>query len=194
MGKFQVDLKTLISLNLGFESYFLLYCIYSKDLELLSSYTKNCKLIDTSVFLNLANLGYITIEGEYNDKTLFTFQMLGLTERGSGIFKSRISPAIAAQKFEDFRKNYPKEVKRGSRVLRRLQGDKNRCVNLYMNILNEGISHEVLCKAARIYSAEKQNDEYIQLLVTWLSKREYEQYLNDDDVDQDASSSNVELV
>ena len=87
MGKFQVDLKTLVSLNLGFEAYFLLYCLYSKDLELLSSYTKNCKPLGTSVFLDLANSGYITIKGEYNDKTLFTYEMLGLTERGSSIFK-----------------------------------------------------------------------------------------------------------
>lgn len=194
MGKFQVDLKTLISLKLGFEAYFILHCLYFKELEMLLSYTRTCKLIASSVFIELANSGYITIKGEYDINTVLDFTMLGLTDKGAVIFKKQISPAIAAQKFEEFRLNYPKDVKRGARVLRRLQGDKNRCINLYMNILNEGVPHELLCKAARIYSKEKEHDEYIQMLVTWLSKREYEQYLNDDDVDNNASLSNIELV
>jgi hypothetical protein len=178
MTKFQIDVATVLELKLGFEAYFVLYCLHTKDSELLLSYTRSCKKIDTQILNDLASSGYLTIT---TDMEKISYSNLVLTEEGRSLFKSADSVASCMDEYDIFKQNYPTSVKVG-RIPRRLHGNKARCIKLFRDIRKEGITTEDLSRCARIYIKEKLasgDHKYIQLLETWLSKRTYEEYLSE---------------
>jgi len=175
---FEVDINTLIENKLGFEAYFVLYCLYTNDEELSSAYINNCKKIPTEVFTKLENDGYITVNT--NDGKIY-FTLLSLTAKGESLLSNR-KPLQAENQFEEFRTHYPSSVKvPGKSVPRRLHSDLARCRKLYRNLMME-TTHDILCKAADLYYEEKiksGSTMYMQELATWLHQKNYQQYLED---------------
>jgi hypothetical protein len=194
MSEFKVDIKTLTALGLGFEQYFVLYCLYKKDKELLLTYITRCKKIDLKVFTQLTEGGYLTVDNIDNIR----YEGLTLTREGnqvfepdkSGLFRAEAIKAEAknSERFEEFRKNYPSRVKEGFKS-RPLHTNLKRCKQLYSKLIDDGdISHEMLCKCARLYHKERERSRsewYMQALETWLYQRNFEPYidLEEDNVD-----------
>lgn len=193
MIKYQVDIRTLIDLKLGFEAYFVLYCLYEKNNDLMLSYIRSCKKINTEIFKELESNEYLKIN-YYKDDDKIYFDNLILLEKGKLIFKenqinshSGSSELLATDEstvrnFDEFRNNYPKTIKKNGKILRRTHTNLKRCFRLYNEILKEGILHEDLCRCARLYIKEKKDtnsEEFIQLLETWLHKRIYEVYIDE---------------
>lgn len=175
---FSVDINKLIELNLGFEAYFVLYCIAKEDEKLILSYVKNCKFIHTDVFKKLEADGYINIKETPNG--VINFRLLSLAAKGKSLFYKTVSPLDMEKQFGEFRQCYPMTVKAGNQV-RRLQGNLKRCRQLYEKLLME-TTHETLCRCAELYTQEKyktNSQMYMQNLETWLHQRNYEQYLED---------------
>lgn len=185
----QIDIKTLISLKLSFEAYFVLYCLYKKNNKLMLAYIVNCKKVNTEIFKGLETNKYLTINYRKDDANIY-FDNLTLTEKGKLIFVSMsddqfIEASLGdnmTKPFEDFRNNYPKTIKKNGKTIRQLHSNLKRCKVLYKTIIENEISHEDLCKCARLYIKEKRDsnsEEYIQMLQTWLHERNYEAYLNE---------------
>ncbi len=59
MNEFKVNIDRIIALGLGLEHYFILYCLYTKEEQLIHSYTSKCKKINTEVFRELEKSGYL---------------------------------------------------------------------------------------------------------------------------------------
>lgn len=175
---FVVDINRLIELKLGFEEYFIIHCISTNNEQLILSYVKNCKFIDTSVFKKLEADGYIRIKTTPNG--VINFRLLSLAEKSESILCDRAAILDLEKQFGEFRKCYPLSVQAGKQV-RRLQGNLKRCKQLYDKLLME-TTHEILCKCAELYTQEKyktNSQMYMQNLETWLHQRNYEQYLED---------------
>jgi hypothetical protein len=175
---FEVNINTLIEKKIGFEAYFVLYCLYTNDPVLLSSYIVNCKKLPTELYEKLSVDGYVTYT--MKDGKIF-FELLSLTALGKSLFANR-NPKEADSQFDDFRKHYPSSVKvPGRTVPRRLHSDLARCRKLYKALMME-TTHEILCKAADLYHYEKQkanSEHFMQDLATWLHQKNYQQYLED---------------
>lgn len=193
MVNYQIDIKTLISLELGFEAYFVLYCLYKKDDSLMLSYIRSCKKINTEIFKELESNEYLKINYAKEDDKIY-FHNLILLDKGKLIFeqnqKNKVLPSSellatddsGIRKFDEFRNNYPKIIKKNGKIFRRTHTNLKRCLRLYNEILSEGITHEDLCRCARLYIKEKKDtnsEEFIQLLETWLHKRIYETYIDE---------------
>lgn len=178
MIKCNIELNTLVSLKLGFEAYFVLFSLYKKNEELIIAYTRTCKKIETAIFHNLQNDGYILIDEEALKTNIIRFKHLSLTDKGSLLFNDyEASRAEIRAKFDDFRSNYPKKTING----RYLHNNMSKCIDLYTKITQE-ITHEELCKCARLYvKAQKvaNSEKYMQLLETWLNQKNYQQYLEE---------------
>lgn len=195
MVKYEVDIKTLISLKLGFEAYFVLYCLNMNSEELMMSYISNCKKVNTEIFKELESNGYLTIKYKNEDSNIY-FYNLTLTDKGKLIFKFNggCNPISSSQEesmvrgFDEFKNNYPKSTKRNGKTKTQLHTNLKRCKQLYEGIISDGISHEDLCRCARLYIREKvdsRSEAFIQLLETWLHQRNYEAYLDEsEDIDQ----------
>lgn len=195
MTKFKIDLNDMVAMKLSFEAYFVLLCLINKDLESLLLYTRNCKKIDTHIFTDLATSGYITITEGVSEK--ISFSDLNLTDLGKVLIKNtntQVQASAVSEEYEEFKLHYPKSVKVG-RVSRRLHGNSSRCIKLFTEIRKEGISLETLSKCARIYTKEKIDSGsqlYMQLLETWLSKRTFEEYI--DEVEDTTTSSFIDDI
>lgn len=184
-----IDINALISTKLGFEAYFVLYCVYNKNKSLITQYTNQCKKINTDVFKSLEFDGYININVTSTDKIYY--ELISLTDSGKALLENTL-PNKSEKEFDDFRKCYPHVVKSGLEI-RRLHGDLTRCRNLYNKLLLE-TTHDILCKCAKTYHNEKitSNSEiYMQNLSTWLQQKNYLQYINNlentiENIDQSA--------
>lgn len=170
MTDFDVSMKTLVKHGLKFDAYLILHCLQKKNFDLISAYVSNCGAINTSIFNELEKQGYLKIDSQGGD---IFFEHLFLTDKGKQLFTS-----IDVDKlFGEFREFYPKSTPRG----RRLHGNLKRCKVLYAKLLEE-VSHDVLCKCAKLYHEEKirtNSQEYVQGLDVWLNQRNYEQYVED---------------
>lgn len=177
---FEVNITTLIEKKLGFEAYFVLYCLFTNDYTLLSSYITNCKSIPTAIYEQIRTAGYVTYDTK--DGKIY-FELLSLTALGKSLFDNR-NPIQAENQFDEFRKHYPSSVKvPGRTVPRRLHGDLVRCRKIYKALMME-TTHDILCKAADLYHYEKQksnSEHFMQDLATWLHQKNYQQYLEDID-------------
>ena len=207
MVKYQIDIKTLVSLGLGFEAYFVLFCLYNNDNDLMLSYIRNCKKVNTEIFKGLESDGYLTIDYKKDDSNIY-FNNLTLLEKGKLIFKVFNShhPASSellatdessVRNFEDFRNNYPKAIKRNGKTIRQLHTNIKRCRQLYEGIIKDGISHEDLCRCARLYIKEKRDsnsDTFIQLLETWLHQRNYEAYIDEKEYIDQGEHNNFDTI
>ena len=175
---FTVDINTLISNKIGFEAYFILKCIATRNEDLMLSYTRNCKLIDTAVFKQLQKDSFIDIKGDEEGKIYF--KLLSLASKGEALVSESQVPFDLEKQFGEFRACYPASVK-DKLTTRRLHGNLSKCRKLYEKLLME-TTHEILCECAKLYTQEKfktGNQIYMQNLETWLNQRNYEQYLDD---------------
>lgn len=180
MSKFEVSINTLIKVKLSFEEYFVLYCIAKNDKDLLLSYNEHCNLIGIEVYNSLSEDGYINILQDDTGDVKFT--KLSLTKEGKYLFEASntIGPLADSVLFDEFRNNYPSSVREG-RKIRRLHGNIKKCRYLYNELLTE-VSHEVLCKCARLYHRELKDggqEMFMQSLETWLRQKNYLQYVDD---------------
>ena len=178
-------IQKVINLNIGFESFFVLYCLYHKDKTLIYEYVTKCKKINTEIFKSLESDGYLLIDDPEQTNKI-TFELLSLTEKGFNLIRLNdmvlSDPAThnSVSNFEGFRKFYPTLVKDGLKE-RRLQGNVKRCKALYDKLLAE-TTHDILCKCAEIYTNihKKSGDSiYMQNLETWLNQKTYQLYLED---------------
>lgn len=186
--KFNIDWEYLLNNNLSLEAYLILYSIKTNDVNLISSYTKKCKKISTEVFNDLEKRQYISIERNGTDQIFF--ENLSLAINGQSLPSETVVPLLEDSKiskkevekqFGEFRQCYPMSVKVEGGIPRRLQGNLNVCRQLYEKLLME-TSHEILCKAAKLYTDEKyrsRSERYMQNLETWLRQKNYQQYLED---------------
>ena len=180
-----LDIDKIIDNKLGLEAYLILYCLYTKNKQLIQTYTNQCKKINTEIFNELIEANYISMNNSKDNKIYY--ELLSLTEQGALIAKKCLSPyvvkpnsLISEHNFEDFKHYYPSSVKEGVKS-RKLHGDLRRCRISYDKLLLE-TTHDVLCKCAKLYHNEmiRSNSEYyMQNLVTWLNQANYKQYLEE---------------
>lgn len=181
--EFNVSLKTLFEKQLGFEAYFILWCLYNKQKEQLIDYVAQCRKIPTEEFYKLKDKKLITI-GETNASLnspnvgVITYEHLKLTKLGLEVFELQNFDVL----FNEFRNAYPSVV--GDRFTRRrLHTDLKRCKNLYKKIINDDIElHNKMCKCAMLYHEEKRrsgSEMYMQNLVTWLHQENYLPYMEE---------------
>lgn len=184
MTEFKVDMDILYANNIGFEAYFILYCLYTNEKQLLVSYVIKCKKINTDIFKELESKGFINIKADAHE--IISYELLSLTDKGRNIViyshndPSDQLPKKSESNFEEFRTFYPMRVKEGFKT-RTLQGNLKGCRKTYDKLLME-TTHDLLCKCAKLYIDEKfrAGDQwYIQNLETWLNQRNYLQYIED---------------
>lgn len=190
MIKLNINMTELISSKLDLESYFILYCLYHKNENLLRKYTLNCRKIDTEIFNQLEKNELINI-GK-NDGKLY-YGLLSLTDKGSHWVESVCKDPSKTTKslksdgnlnatnegWKSFRQCYPNVVRFGA-TERRLHVDLDRCEKLYNKLLLE-TTHDILCKTAKAYHNEhiQRNGEiYMKALSTWLNQKIYLTYID----------------
>lgn len=183
-----INIQFLTNYKLTLEQYLILYAVANNNKEIISSYTKHCNKINNQAFADLENREYLKIDR--NGSSEIYFENLSLAKNGQSL-RGTVIPKLSSnpkklpkdeleKQFGEFREIYPSSVKRGN-VVRRLQGNLKRCRELYEKLLME-TSHDILCKAARLYINEKvrsNSEMYIQEMQTWLNQRNYQQYLED---------------
>lgn len=194
-----VDVNKLIEYKMTLEEYFVLFCLFTSDKKLITSYVKSCKKIDTEIFKSLESRNLIIINKTLATQGKIYYELLSLTEQGKNIvlstFYGSCHPSLAGQSehgmvvktpisvgnFEEFRTFYPSRVMRGSVVLRRLHGNLKKCKATYEKLLLE-TTHDILCKCAKVYHNEKKksnSEEYMQNLETWLNQKNYLLYIDE---------------
>jgi len=178
MVNFEININTLLELKLGFEAYFVLYCVHAKDKQLITNYTTQCKKINTDIFKQLQSDGYLEIANHTGEHIYF--ELLSLANKGSKLFCESGNAFDLEKQFGEFRACYPMMVKEGFKT-RRLHGNLSRCKKLYEKLLME-TTHDILCKTAKLYTNEKfKSGEqiYMQDLGTWLHQKNYLLYIDD---------------
>lgn len=179
MNNFEFSINTVLESKLGFEAYFVLCCVHSKNKQLINNYTANCNKIDTKVFRKLQLDGFLDIKDHEGDSIYF--DLLSLTSKGEAFFENHKTFDLEKQ-FGEFRLHYPMRVKEGFRS-RPLQGNLSKCKKLYEKLLLE-TTHDILCKCAELYTNEKfkSGDQiFMQSLEAWLFQKNYQIYLNEID-------------
>jgi len=181
MEKFSVDLSKLYTNKLKLEEWFILYCLVNKEEEILVKYVQSCGPIDTEVFYNLRNSGFIVLKDALN----CTFNSIIVTEITKNLFNVQDS-ALFDTLFRELLSTYPSSVKRITGGTRRLHNDLVRCKKLYKSCLvNNSIDielHKKILLCVQLYYREHLKDnkqEFMQLLATFLSQRTWEQYINE---------------
>ena len=178
MVNFEININTLLELKLGFEAYFVLYCVHAKDKQLITNYTTQCKKINTDIFKQLQSDGYLEIANHTGEHIYF--ELLSLANKGHALFSESATSTFDLEKqFGEFRACYPMMVKEGFKT-RRLHGNLSKCKRLYEKLLME-TTHDILCKTAQLYTQEqfKSGQIYMQSLETWLFQKNYTQFLQD---------------
>ncbi len=189
MSNFTINIDTLFESKLGFEAYFILYCVHNKNKQLITEYTTKCKKIETSIFKQLQTDGYLDIKNQ-SDHNIY-FELLSLANKGEALFSVLVNTFNLEKQFGEFRTCYPMVVKEGLKS-RRLHTDLSRCKKLYEKLLME-TTHDILCKCAKIYTAEKfkSNEQiYMQDLATWLHQKNYLLYV--EDVDKEITNKSIQ--
>lgn len=182
MEKFSVDLNKLYTNKLKLEEWFILYCLVNKEEEILVKYVQSCGPIDTEVFYNLRNSGFIILKDALN----CTFDSIIVTEITKNLFNVQDNAHFDVL-FKELLSVYPNSVKRITGGTRRLHNDLVRCKKLYRSCLVNGENinidlHKKILLCVQMYYREHLKDnkqEFMQLLATFLSQRTFEQYLNE---------------
>ncbi len=190
-----VDLNKLYANKLKLEDYFILYCLVHNEEELLVKYTTNCGGIDTSSFQRLRNSGFIVLTNEIN----ITFCSIKTTLEAKKLFN--VVDLIQFEVlFKELLSNYPKNVKRITGGVRPLHNDLTRCKKLYKSTLvsigelNIELHRKILLCVQKYYRDHLKDNkqEFMQLLVTFLSQKTWEQYLDDVSNIRELPKSNTE--
>lgn len=174
--KLVIDIKTIFEIGLSFDEYFIIYCVYKNDERLLHRYRLSCNSIKNEVYDVLENKGFINIKRSKNN--LIFFESLSLTQKSNALLKDSGSEL---GNFDEFRTFYPKVVYTNTGAPRRLHGNLKRVKELYQKLLLE-TTHDILCKAAKLYHLEKikaNSEMYMQDLSVWLNQKNYLLYLDD---------------
>lgn len=175
--EFNVSLETCLEKKIGFEAYFIMWCLYNSKEEDLLKYVEVCKQIPTEEFISLQEKGYLIIVPIYDDKGKLQihFHSMKLTKSGKDLFEVADFNTL----FEEFRTYYPKTGGKD----RKLQLDLKRCRALYKKAISNDIDrHKLLCICAKLYYEEKQRtngQDYLQLMATWLHQENYEGYMDE---------------
>ncbi len=181
-----VDLNKLYANKLKIEDYFILFCLVHNDEDMLMKQIDTCGCIETSIFHRLRDSGFIILTDENN----ILFNEIKVTEQAKNLFNIQDDT-----KFEDLFKEllhtYPKSVKRLTGGRRPLHNDLSRCKKLYKIIIVDRVSsslnttlHQNILLCIQKYHNDHRRDnkeEFMQLLVTFLFQRTWEQYLEDID-------------
>jgi len=173
--KLIIDVKTILEQGLSFEEYFIIYCVYKNDENLLHSYRNNVTF-PSDIFNILENKGFLNIKRAKNN--LIFFESLSLTQKATELMKE---DKTGLSNFDEFRSFYPKIVHTHNGVPRRLHGNLKRAKELYNKLLLE-TTHDILCKAAKLYHQEKiraNSEMYMQDLSVWLNQKNYLLYVDD---------------
>lgn len=176
-----VDLNKLYTNKLKIEEWFILYCLVNKEEEILVKYVSNCGTINSHVFYNLRDSGFIVLKDALN----CTFDSISVTEITKNIFNVQDNAPFDVC-FRELLSTYPNSVKRITGGTRRLHNDLVRCKKLYKSCLvSNGIDielHKKILLCVQKYYREHLKDnkqEFMQLLATFLSQRTWEQYINE---------------
>jgi hypothetical protein len=176
-----VDLNKLYTNKLKIEEWFILYCLVNKEEEILVKYVYSCGTINSQVFYNLRDSGFIVLKDALN----CTFDSISVTEITKNMFNVQDNAPFDVC-FRELLSTYPNSVKRITGGTRRLHNDLVRCKKLYKSCLvNNGIDielHKKILLCVQKYYREHLKDnkqEFMQLLATFLSQRTWEQYINE---------------
>lgn len=173
--KLVIDIKTILKQGLSFEEYFIIYCVYKNDENLLHNYRCNVTF-PSNIFDVLENKGFLNVKRAKNN--LIFFESLSLTQKSILLINKENSEL---SNFDEFRTFYPKIVYTHNGVPRRLHGNLKRAKELYNKLLLE-TTHDILCKAAKLYHQEKirsNSEMYMQDLSVWLNQKNYLLYVDD---------------
>lgn len=174
----QLNINKVIQSKLGFEACFILYCVYTKDEDLIYNYIENCNKINTEIFLKLKDKGLLDINSvDYNS---ISFDILSLTKAGKKLALELTEINVSEGNFEEFVKCYPSKVQANGKA-RPLKVNLDRCKKLYNELLLE-TTHEILCKTAEIYINERKKsgeEQFTVQLQVWLNQKYYQNYIEE---------------
>lgn len=192
-NNFNVSLEAVVDNNLGFEAYFILWCLYNKQESKLYEYTQNCKKISLEEFTGLADKGLVVINDSSIVNKHITASDLRLTEKANGLFELDNFEEL----FKELKQAYPSWVKNGPSK-RALHTDMKRCKSLYKKIIGDDIEmHKLICKCAKLYHQEKRrsnSEQFMQNLVTWLHQQNYEVYMEEAQKDNIVEEGGTEYI
>lgn len=179
-----VDLNKLYTNKLKIEDYFILFCLVHNDEDMLMRYVDTCGRIELNIFHRLRDSGFIILTDE-ND---IFFKDIKVTEQAKNLFNIQDN-AKFEELFKELLATYPKSVKRLTGGRRPLHNDLARCKKLYKitildrvsSSLNTTLHQNILLCVQKYYNDHRRDnkEEFMQLLVTFLSQRTWEQYLED---------------
>ena len=162
-----INSKLLIKTEISLLQYYILECIFKSKEKILVDYVDTYGSIDISVFNDLIKKGYI----ESVDVPI-KFDDLKLTPK---FYKQFNYEKLDYNKlFDEFRDIYPKKVGR-----RRLHQNLSDCRKKYKDIIDSIETHNTILKCVQLYVQDLESTnrmEYIQLMVTWINQKNYEQY------------------
>jgi len=182
----KVDLGKVLSLKLSLEGYFVLYCIYNKEGDILLNYVSNVNKIPSLVFKSLIDDGYLIYFGEPSVSPKYNLDNIKLTDKYQKVVLgvTNLKNISFDDAFQQLRDHYPSKAGLSDR---RLHSDLIRCQNLYKTaIVKNGVVNEELhsvilqCINYEINLRHKNKSlEYLKMLPTWLSQKDWEMYIDD---------------
>lgn len=164
-------------------AYMVLHLLYNEEPEKIVQYCINVDKISTRSFLWLIDNNYLE---EVKDRKSIEINDLILTDKfSSEILKITNTRNITFDvAFEQLREHFPTKAGNSER---RLQGNIDKCKNLYKNIIikNEKIDEELHSVILQCINYEikirtkGRNLDYFQLLETWIRQKTWQLYYDD---------------
>jgi hypothetical protein len=185
MKELIIDISNLLSSDLTFDEYFVLYCIYTNNKKLLEEYAIS-RQINYQFYQNLIDKEYLF---PLNDDKV-TFNSLKLTKS----FEEEFIKDVDFDKlFEELKNTYPKSIKNAFGARRILHTDMNRCRKLYKDTIRKDIDkHNLILKCIKLYIKDKKDGnslEFIQALPAFLHQRNWEAYVEEANEIEDVNTS-----
>lgn len=188
--KIEINTKKLFESNLSIESYFILYCLVNSYKELIEDYVKINGKIDRLRFEELERLKYIELNINDNNENI-VFNNIKITQNGINIIG--FEKLDHDRYFNELKQVYPKKA-----GIRSLHKDNIRSRKLYKDIVTSEELHKKILKCIELYVNEHKRSnsiEYLQLLPTFLQQRNYEQYIDYlDENEDDDIKTNITLI
>jgi hypothetical protein len=190
-----IPISKLMEYNVTLQQWFVLYCLHSRDRQLIEDYIEKCGRISTIEFSLLRDKGLIIL----HDPKEIRFDSASLTAKARELFFDNRVINIATQFdncFKELRDTFPSKVPANNGTYRRLQGDLTRCRKLYYKILvNKGEIninlHKQILNAIRKQYLEFERGRrlpFFQSLSVYLHQQNYEAYLEEENNIEDEFS------